>query len=131
MQANKDHNYQIKESEADKYHVEFIRHELPRGSMKTVEKTMVQIFSPRDFEALKRCVEGDGKKNEGTGMFVTGWHEMKIIHDPLLYREDQNRKAEAEAKAEQAKAEAAKVKAEAKAAKEEAAKKKAEEKAKV
>lgn len=130
MQANRDKSYQIKESEADRYHVEFIRHEKPKNSMKTVEKKMVQIFSVRDFEQLKRTVEGHGNR-AGTGIFVTGWHEMKVIHDPILYQQELDRKAEAEAKKNEAKEAEAKAKAEAKAAKEKAAKEKADAKAKV
>lgn len=105
MQANKDKSYQIKESETDHYHVEFIRHEKPKNSMKTIEKKMVQIFGIRDFQNIKRTIEGDGKLNGGTGIFVTGWHEMRVIHDPVLWKEEAERKAEAEAKKEAAKTE--------------------------
>jgi hypothetical protein len=97
---------------------------MPAGSKKTVEKHMVQIFSIRDFQSLKRTIEGDGKRQSGQGIFVTGWHEMRVIHDPVIWKEEAERKAEAEAKKETEKAEAKKAteqaKAEAKAKKENA-----------
>lgn len=77
MNANKDKNYQIKENEAGNYHILFIRHEKPKFSMKTIEKHHVAQFSVRDYKALLRTIDN-------VGIFVTGWHEMKIVHDPTL-----------------------------------------------
>ena len=124
MQANKDKSVQIKESDADHYHVEFIKHVIPKGTLKTVERKHVQIFSVRDFRELNKTIDRQG-------IFVTGWHELRILHDPIAYKAECEREAEAQALAA-AKAEA-KAKAEA-AAKEKAeaeakAKEKAEEKA--
>lgn len=117
MQANKDPNYQINEADAGRYHVEFTKHR-PSG-MKTVPHTMVQIFSIKDFNAFKTCIEGDGRKRGGTGIFVTGWHETRIVHDPIVYlaevKEKELRDNQLEAQKQAAKAKAAKVKADEKA----------------
>jgi len=80
---------------------------------------MVQIFSIKDFNAFKTCIEGDGRKRGGTGIFVTGWHETRIVHDPIVYlaevKEKELRDNQLEAQKQAAKAKAAKVKADEKA----------------
>ena len=129
MQANKDKNYQINEADAGRYHVEFTKHK--KTGMKTFPFTMVQIFSIKDFNSLDRTIDRQG-------IFVTGWHEMRIIHDPVVYLAEVKERGEAAAMKEhlaagaekkrildEAKAEAAKK------AKEKADKKKADVKADV
>lgn len=112
IQANKEPKYQIQENDAGRYHVEFTKHKMV--GKKTVPFTMVQIFSIKDFGAFKTCVEGDGRKRGGTGIFVTGWHETKILHDPIVYLAEKEA-AELEAQKQAAKEKAAQVKADAKA----------------
>ena len=113
--ANKEPSYQIKETEAGYYHVEFTKTMRPVGkAFKGQERSLKQIFSIADFKGIIDIAEGT-KKREGVGFLPLNWHEMRILHDPILWNTAQ---AEAEKEADRQAnieaerlAEAAKVKA--------------------
>ena len=107
MQANKDPKIQIKETDKYSYHVLLTRR---TGTVHNpVTYRDVQIYSGKDFALLNKSVDDQG-------INITGYHEMRIVHDPVLQKEIEAREEKARANAEKAR--------EAKAAKAEGAAKK-------
>jgi len=93
MQANKDNSIQIKENEKNHYHVEFTRH--VKSGRKTKPVTGLQIFNARDFKQLTDTIDRQG-------IDILNWHEMRIVHDPVLQDKLDREKSDREAKAEAA-----------------------------
>jgi len=60
----------------------------------------VQIYSGKDFALLNKSIDSQG-------INITGYHELRVVHDPVLQREN-----EAEAERLAAAKEAAKIAAE-------------------
>ena len=112
MQANKDPKIQIKEADKYLYHVLLTR---KTGTARNPSVyNDIQMYSGKDFAQMNKMIDSQG-------INITGYHEMRIVHDPVLQREIEAREdaaKEAAAKAKAAKiAEAKPVRAEAKKAK--------------
>jgi len=101
MQANKDSKIQIKETDKYSYHVLFTR-KTGRALNPTVHND-VQIYSGKDFALLNRSIDNQG-------INITGYHELRVIHDPVLQREIEAKEEAARGAAEKAKAARAKAK---------------------
>jgi len=92
VKANKDPEILIKEGDQDSWHVQFKR---VTGTLLNPEVMLdVQIYSRKDFELLNKAVDKQG-------IYITGYHEMRVVHDPVLR---QRLEDEAFAKSEQEKA---------------------------
>jgi len=89
MKGNKDPNYELKVTEAGSYHVEFTKTMRPVGkAFKGQERSLQQIFSIRDFKSIIEVAEGTDRR-AAVGFLPLGWHEMRILHDPIKWNAEQ------------------------------------------
>jgi len=94
MQANKDPKIQIKETDKYSYHVLLTR-KVGTALNPTVYND-VQIYSGKDFALMNKSIDSQG-------INITGYHEMRVVHDPVLQREIEAKDAAAKVAAEKAK----------------------------
>lgn len=79
MLANKNKNYQIKETEQDDYHLLLTRKEIDFTTLEVKKIETVQVFDPKGFKQFKEFKPEDIKG-------------VEILHDPTYKPAKENAK---------------------------------------
>ena len=84
VKANKDPGIQIKEVDLDSYHVEFMRITPDQSGKHPTRTPYLQIYSQRDYENFIRNLKDN--------MVAASFDEIRVVHDPVLYKKQEAQK---------------------------------------
>lgn len=84
MKANKVPEIEIKETDQNFFHIEFTKIRKVKGSKMPAIDKHIQIYTGSELRNLQSAIDRQG-------ILITGYDELRIVHDPDLMRKEQAR----------------------------------------